>query len=94
MLTWRVSNNTEGLDLSDDGKGSPLYLNTCRSMSSCWREVFLRRFARPAEPGRGRLLNMVKLFKHGFELDGRTREEILADKDTFFYNWLNLAGLV
>jgi len=40
------------------------------------------------------VLNFVKLFKHGYELDGKSREDILAGSDTFFYNWLKLAGVV
>jgi hypothetical protein len=94
MSTWNVSNTTEGLDLSDNEKGAPLYGTACTSMASCWNDVFLSRFEQPAESGQGRLLNFVKLFKHGYELDGKSREDILADSDTFFYNWLRLAGVV
>jgi len=94
MLTWNVSNTSEGLDLSDNAKGAPLYGITCTSMAQCWNDVFLSRFEQPAEPGQGRVLNFVKLFKHGYELDGKSREEILAGRDTFFFNWLRLAGVV
>jgi len=65
----------------------------CSSAKSCWENVFLRRYHQEPREGEARSLSFVKLFHHGSELDGQSRRELLADRRTFFFNWLRLAGL-
>jgi len=62
---------------------------TCATMKECWDDVFLPRYNSPE-----RLLNSIKLFNSGGSMKYMTREQILSDHGTFFYNWLKLAGVV
>lgn len=57
----------------------------CGSPSECWQKVVLPRFHS------GSLVS-VKLFRKGGALSFRTREELLTDENSFFFNWLRLAG--
>merc|ERR1719210_2061994 len=69
MVGWDIADDTTPLDLSDNGEGAPLHGVSCSSMKQCWEDVFLARFNEPPPTGQARLLNMVKLFNHGAELD-------------------------
>merc|ERR1712039_116535 len=92
MVEWIISDDTTPLDLSDNELGAPLHGVQCFTMKSCWEDVFLARYNAPAPPGQARVLNMVKLFNHGAELDGKSRAEILSNTSTYFFNWLRIAG--
>jgi len=72
-------------------KGAPMQGEPCSSPAGCW-QVFQDRLNAPREPGRGRLLNFVKLFAHAQELQDLSREEILSHTDSFFVSWLRLSG--
>merc|ERR1712217_428297 len=91
-VEWTISDDTTPLDLSDNAPGAPLHGVQCFTMKGCWEDVFLARYNKPAPLGQARLINMVKLFNHGIELDGKSRTELLSNKSTYFYNWLKLAG--
>jgi len=65
----------------------------CLTQQDCWEKVFLPRYRALEGPGRSHVLAFVKLFNSGGDLKRLTREELLADSDTFFYHWLKLAGL-
>jgi len=99
MANWHVGNDTEPLPPGDPRfppshkPGGPMYGEKCSSMKECWETVFLQRYRQPAEPGRARLLSFVKLFSAGKDLAGKSRKDILADKQTFFFHWLKMAGL-
>jgi hypothetical protein len=58
----------------------------CPSMSACWHS-FMRRYRKFAP------LGFIKLFRGGGRLRHVGLKEILKDEDTFFYQWLKLAGL-
>mmetsp|Transcript_28893 Transcript_28893/g.65332 ORF Transcript_28893/g.65332 Transcript_28893/m.65332 type:complete len:488 (+) Transcript_28893:54-1517(+) len=96
---WNISNDTEGIPHGDvrfpagHALGGPMYKENCSSFKNCWESVFLRRYHAPPAPGEARMLSFVKLFMHGAELEGKSREELLANKDSFFFNWLKLAGV-
>merc|ERR1712039_24812 len=72
----------------------------CLSMQECWEDVFLRRYNTPALPGKAPLLDFVKLStdledvidKRPDQL-GEVWDPIIADENTFFYQWMRLAGL-
>lgn len=66
----------------------------CGTMRECWDHVFMRRFREKSGPGGTHLLNFVKLFNGGgTHLSKMTRAELLADKASYFYNWLKIGGL-
>lgn len=93
MIGWRTDDDRARWNASDFVPGSPMYQAGCSSAKSCWEDVFLRRFNSIPPPGEARLLSFVKLFHHASEFEGKAREDLLADKNSFFYNWLSLAGL-
>mmetsp|Transcript_27742 Transcript_27742/g.57615 ORF Transcript_27742/g.57615 Transcript_27742/m.57615 type:complete len:450 (+) Transcript_27742:2-1351(+) len=80
--TWHVDNSTELREPPAE----------CSSMESCW-EIFLQHYRAPAANGTTRVVNFVKMFSSGGSLWNLSREELCADKATYFYNWLKLAGL-
>jgi len=84
MGLWKV-NSVEAVD-------SPIP-PTCKTQRECWSEVFQRRFHQRQGPHGTHVMNFVKLFNSGGRLREKSRAELLADKDSFFYNWLVLAGL-
>jgi len=99
MALWNVNgsgplNGTGDPGFPDPWKpGGPMYGEKCASMKECW-DVFLQRFnGTSTRLGEAPLLNFVKLFDAGSNLKGKSRKDILSMKDTFFYNWLKLAGL-
>lgn len=67
----------------------------CCSQQECWEKVFMRRFKASPKHGEATpLVSFVKLFGHGgVALRGKDREAILAQRSTYFVNWLRLAGL-
>jgi len=92
MALWNIWNSSTPVHPNDNGPGFPMHKAGCYSMKECWEHVFLRRFNTNVMLGRTRPLEFVKLFQHGKALSALTREEMLANKDTYFYNWLKLAG--
>lgn len=96
---WHVSNSTSPLPPGDSRfppahkPGGPMYDEKCSSMKECWDDVFIKRYYKEPPPGEARLLSFVKLFSAGKDLQGKTRQELLADNETFFYKWLELSGL-
>jgi len=94
MVTWQLNDTRKHWKESDKVPGSPMQGMACNSPKECWEGVFLERYNRAPLPGQARVLSFVKLFHHGSELDGKTREQLLADQNTFFYQWLKLAGVV
>jgi len=89
MASWNV---TDGSRMPCLREGGGL---ECCSQRECWETVFLRRHRAPPPPGESTPpLSFVKLFGHGgVALRRRSREAILAQRDTYFVNWLRLAGL-
>jgi len=81
MGAWKVSSDAK------------LGVAECNTMKKCWNEVFLRRFHERNGPGGTHVLNFVKFFNSGGRLRDKSRAELLADKDSYFYNWCKLAGL-
>lgn len=64
---------------------APGRLAECTSMRECWEVFELRR-----QQG---LLIFVKLFHMGGRLWLKSRQEILLERWTYFYNWLLAAGM-
>jgi len=62
-------------------------------MKSCWEEVFLRRFHAPALPDEARLLDFVKFFHAGASLSRMSRKQLLANRNSYLFHWLKLAGV-
>jgi len=97
---WRVTNGTKplpdvGPQLPDPHlPGGPMAAGSvCESMQACWKDVFLPRYKQPAPPGQARLMSFVALYPQSFAgLEHRSRQECLADKGSYFHDWLNLAG--
>merc|ERR1712217_613203 len=104
MAVWDVT-NTEPLNKTwpvtsfgdwarANTPGAPMYQVTCNSMKDCWDNVFMRRYNQKSPPGEARLLHFVKMFSAGeADLKERSRKAILSNKNTYFYQWLKLAGL-
>lgn len=94
MVLWNIKNDAHGLPHfpGDSNVGGPMHNLSCHSMKQCWEELVLKRFHAPPAPGEARVMDFVTLFDLG-KLNGKTREEILADKKTFFFNLLRLAGV-
>jgi len=93
MIAWHTTDTKHRWDPKAFRPGSPMHNVNCSSSKTCWENVFLPRYHAVPKPGEARLLSFIKLFHHGAELDGRSRADILADKNTYFYNWLKMAGL-
>jgi len=93
MATWNISDRNTLIDKSDSAIGSSMYTAACITMKRCWEDIFLPRFLESSLSGEGHRMPFVKMFKHGADLQGKSREELLSAKHTFFYNWLMLAGL-
>jgi len=72
--------------------GGPMYGEQCDSMKACWDNVFFKRFHQPHPPDVAPLLSFVKFFGAGHDLSGYSRQALLAKEDTYFYQWLKLAG--
>mmetsp|Transcript_77071 Transcript_77071/g.239442 ORF Transcript_77071/g.239442 Transcript_77071/m.239442 type:complete len:495 (-) Transcript_77071:155-1639(-) len=94
MATWHITDNTTKLPHSatDTVPGAPMHNVDCASMKQCWEDVVLRRFRAPAAPGEARLMSAVPFFDL-HKLKGLTREHLLSDKRTYFYNLLRLSGI-
>jgi len=92
MASWQVDDDTPRS--FQRTPGSPMQDESCGSARECWQRVFLGRWSAPAAPGKAPLLPFVKLFKHAAELGGLAREEILADRGSYFWHMLRLAGVV
>jgi len=93
MPMWNTSDDATPVPLSDNAIGSSMYMAHCVTMKRCWEDVFLSRYLEPAVDGQAHVLPFVKMFRHGADLDGKSRQDLLSAKDTFFYNWLKLSGL-
>lgn len=90
METWSIKDSTMRAghgDWADNPLGAPMHDTDCSSMKECWDKVFMPRYE-------AHQLNFIKFFRHGAKLAHRTRGELLADKGSYFYNWLRLAGLL
>merc|ERR1711933_533691 len=96
VALWNITDD-RALDL--DGARCPHC--SCSSPRECWEAVFLPRFWQaPARPGEARPMAFVKAFGAGASaggggsaaVSGLSREQLLAQEDTFFVNWLRLAG--
>lgn len=92
MMAWNLTDTTPRQYVQH--LGSPMHGTNCTSHKDCWERIFLRRYYKPPRHGEAPLLSFVKLFHHGKELDGQSREQMLAGKQTYFYHWLKLAGVV
>jgi len=80
MGAWSISDDTE---VAGDA---------CKTRSQCW-EYFLNRYHQP-DNGRGTPpLLFVKLFNAGGPLKTWSRGQLLNEKNTFFYHWLQIAGV-
>lgn len=86
-------NITDSRDRSSDsawndmGPGAPMHTESCFSPRECWRKVVMSRF-------RAGTLPFVKMFGHGSKLGQQNRADLLAAPDTYFVQWLRLAGVV
>jgi len=65
----------------------------CMTQFECWEDIFLYRFRTHSPGDKTMLLDFIKIFSAGGKLKTMNRSQLLADKNTFFYNWLKLAGL-
>jgi len=96
MGLWKIDDTraltTEQLPLDNRAQGAPMQSEDCDSPKECWQE-FMHRYSKEKPSGRGRLLNFVKLFAHAKELKGMSRQEILSNSNSFFVNWLRMAGV-
>jgi len=88
VALWNIHNTTRDTGIA------PCKSNSCCSPEECWTKVFMQRFNTPTAPGRPHLINFIKMYGHGgVGLISMTRSEILKHKDSYFVNWLKLAGL-
>lgn len=83
MGTWRV-NSEAGVAHSSDA---------CKTMKECWHDIFMYRYQQRSGPKGTHLLNFVKLFHSGGRLLKMDRAQLLGDEESYFYNWLKLAGM-
>jgi hypothetical protein len=65
----------------------------CDTQRECWERVFLERFHRKPLPGRTSAMTFVKMFGSAGRLKEFSRAQLLEDRNTYFYNWLKIAGL-
>jgi len=93
MATWNISDGNTPIDKSDSAIGSSMYTAACDSMQRCWEDIFLPRFLELPSGGEGHRMPFVKMFRHGADLQDKSRKELLSAKHAYFYNWLMLAGL-
>lgn len=91
MVTWNVS-DTKKMSFPRT-LGSPMQSEKCTSPRECWENVFMRRYNERTVGDQAPTLAFVKLFKHAYELDHKSREEILSLTDSYFFHWLKLAGV-
>lgn len=74
-----------------DMLGAAMYDTSCPSMLECWNTYFEQRYrARPA-PGEAPALSFVRL--EGLAFRKLSHSELLSRNESFFYQWLKLAGL-
>jgi len=98
MALWNVLDTNKPLPHWDPQwpspyeKGGPMDGELCDSMKACWDNVFYRRFYQQHPPNEAPALNFVKMFGAGRDLGSLSREALLQNKDTYFYQWLKLAG--
>jgi len=94
MVLWNIKNDSKGLPHfpGDSTVGGPMHNLTCNSMKQCWEELVLKRFHSPPAAGEARVMDFVAFFDLG-KLSGKSREDILADKNTYFCSLLRLAGV-
>jgi len=93
MATWEVTNESSPVHPDNNGPGFPMHEAGCDSMKACWDNVFMKRYQGSPVANKGRPLEFLKLFRAGQEVKQLSREEIIANNQTYFYNWLKLAGL-
>jgi len=72
--------------------GASMYDVRCETPKECWEEYVMKQFNKKPTPGEAPVLNFVKLTQCD-EVETKSREELLAAKDSFFYNLLKLSGL-
>jgi hypothetical protein len=65
----------------------------CDTEKECWDNVFMERLYRRPPPGQTHAMNFIKMFGSAGKLKDMSRQELLADRTTYIYNWLHLAGL-
>lgn len=81
-------------ELWEDSPGAPLYKVNCKSQKECWDNYFMAAYLEKPRPGEAHRLSFVKMFHGGGKtIKELTREQILSRTDTWFYNWLKIAGL-
>jgi len=97
MESWNISssvrvvqNDTDGTS-EEDMAGAPSSGVRCASTKECWEEHVLKPFSEEPRQGEARRLSFVKLVDG--ELDRQGVQEMLAAKNSYFYNLLNLSGL-
>mmetsp|Transcript_3048 Transcript_3048/g.11811 ORF Transcript_3048/g.11811 Transcript_3048/m.11811 type:complete len:476 (+) Transcript_3048:111-1538(+) len=64
----------------------------CKTQQDCWK-VFLSRYQAEPTEREAPVLSWVKLFNLGGRLMQQSRMDLLGNTESFFYNWLKLAGL-
>lgn len=72
--------------------GSYMYDVRCETPKECWEEYVMKPFKEKPEPGKAPVLSFVKLTQCD-EVEMKSREGLLAAKDSFFYHLLRLSGL-
>jgi len=88
VALWSVADGSQAADGRLCAEGA------CCSPGECWRRVFLPRYRQLPGPGRARPLSFLKVSDaRGGVLANMSRRELLARNDSFFCNWLRLAGL-
>jgi len=93
MANWHIDSTERAWDASKILPGSPMSSETCNCSRQCWEDVFMARFRKKPKDGEAALLSFVKLFGHGDDLVFKTREAVFADKKSYLYNWLKIAGV-
>eukprot|EP00419_Tripos_fusus_P000466 CAMPEP_0172680282 /NCGR_PEP_ID=MMETSP1074-20121228/16669_1 /TAXON_ID=2916 /ORGANISM="Ceratium fusus, Strain PA161109" /LENGTH=184 /DNA_ID=CAMNT_0013498591 /DNA_START=55 /DNA_END=609 /DNA_ORIENTATION=+ len=92
MDDWNVTDSNMP-DLSRRNvSGAAMFGVRCRTYKECWKEYVLKRFHEKPRPGEAPVLSFVRHTQCD-EPETRSREALLAAKDSYFYNLLRLSGL-
>jgi len=72
--------------------GAAMFGVSCQTQKDCWEEYVMRPFQEKPRPRHAPVLSFVKLNQCD-ETETKSREGLLAAKDSYFYNLLRLSGI-
>jgi len=72
--------------------GASMFGVSCKTPAECWHEYVMKRLEEKPGPGEAPVLSFVKLTQCD-EPQTQSREDLIAAKDSYFFNMLRLAGV-